>query len=408
MISSGIDTAALAGKKIREIEQRVFADYTQRPSISLMNGNGGLLLLYYSLYRHFQDDGYRTRAEMITDHLLDLVNEKITSSTYCDGLTGLAFLFNYLSEKGFFGPSIASFLVKCDEMLLSVFSKVLDKENIDYLHGALGMAVYFMDRYEGDGITVDAMRQIGRLVADRLEDGIHSGVGDNQYMSGQNDDEGRYFNCGMAHGLVSSLMFLSKYYTRVDRSDRIKNILQAAATRLLQFKSADPHSLAYFPSIVKISNGTAQSTYDIPLGWCYGDTTISIGLYNAGMALKDQSLIDEATTLALESTKRDTKQTSLVYDACFCHGSAGVAHIYKKWYQFTRHPDFKASYQFWIQKTLDLCSFEDGIGGYKKCTGDSWSNEYGILDGACGPALVLTDFLSNCNDTDWDRFFLLS
>lgn len=408
MISSGIDTAALAGKKIREIEQRVFADYTKRPSISLMNGNGGLLLLYYSLYSHFQDEEHRISAEMITDHLLDLTNEKITSSTYCDGLTGLAFLFNYLSEKGFFGHSITPFLAQCDEMLLSVFSKVLDKENIDYLHGALGMAVYFLDRYEGDGITGDRMKEIGQSMANRLEDSIHSGIRNNQFMSGQNDDDGRYFNCGMAHGLVSAIMFLSKYYTRVDGSDRIKKTLQAATTRLLQFKSGDPHTLAFFPSIVKVSNGTIQSTYNIPLGWCYGDMTISIALYNAGMALEDLALLNEATTLALETTKRDTKQTSLVYDACFCHGSAGVAHIYKKWYRFTRHPDFKASYQFWIRKTLDLCSFEDGIGGYKKCTGDSWSNEYGILDGACGPALVLTDFLSNRNDTDWDRFFLLS
>jgi lantibiotic modifying enzyme len=383
-------TNAAVRQKIIQIEQQLFDSYLDNTSLSLLNGKSGLLLLYFRLYTVFGDESYSSKCQVITERLLDDINKGITSFTYCDGLTGAACLFNYLREKAFFDDSVDDLLKQCDEILYDALQVALDNANWDYLHGAIGMALYFMDRQRSDnGIGQRLETVMERIIT------MQPGMGEEQYC-----------NCGMAHGLVSVLMLLSRYASIGARPAYIRSAIRAAADRLLSFRSMDPASLSVFPSIVKIDDPSAW-TYKVPLGWCYGDTAISVGLYQAGKTLQDTALMHEAAQLALHATKRNTRATARVFDACFCHGAAGVAHIFSKWYRLTKDPVFYESYHHWICQTLELCSFEDGIGGYKKFTGDTYTAQPGLLDGAAGVALVLADYISNAPG-DWDQFFLLS
>ena len=72
-------------------------------------------------------------------------------------------------------------------------------------------------------------------------------------------------------------------------------------------------------------------------------------------------------------------------------------------------PECKDAAAYWINQTLCMARFEDGLAGYKTWQGDKrgFQNEYGLLEGIAGIGLALLSFLSD-EDPTWDECLLLS
>ncbi|HVI46002.1 MAG TPA: lanthionine synthetase C family protein [Chitinophaga sp.] len=402
-------TLVAAGQRLALLEKDLFESYADNASISLMTGNGGLPLLYYNLYKATGLEEYRDKAGLVLEHIIDRIMSGITSYTYCEGLAGIAALFAYLREKEFVNDSIDSFVSQCDDVLYRTFFQLSEKQEMDYLHGALGIAVYLLHRFRTGHISREKLDLVAHAVVLQLNNTTTGGAVHNEYVPGTPDAaDTRYINCGMAHGLVSSVIFLAGYCEVTSDETEARNAIKKATDVLLSFRSpASNNAESVFPSIVKLSDGAFDTTYKIPLGWCYGDTVVSIGLHYAAHVLEDDKLASYARSLALQTTQRATRKEAIIYDACFCHGTTGLSHIYKKWYAITGIPEFRDSYEHWIRETLDLTKFPAGVGGYLKFEGGSYEAQYGLLDGACGVAMVLTDYVYRGTE-DWDRFFLLS
>ena len=397
-------TKELIADKLDQLEKELFERYTETPSMSLLTGNGGLALFYFNMHRTFRKDIYRERAEILLEHAMEQLNNGVRSFTYCDGLTGLAFLLNYLHEKEFLDDSITDFLKQCDDILYNVFGRMQQKGNTDLLHGSLGLAAFLLDRYKSGHVSFDRIATVAAAMCRNLDliTGLEKHPGDQQPQE-------VYINCGMAHGTVSLIFFLSRYYELVEKKPEIAGSVRAGVDNLLQFKSTNPESISVFPSIVKLNGSSFETTYDIPLGWCYGDTIVSIGLYYAAKILNDADLLMEAEQLALTATKRNTPRKALVHDACLCHGGAGLAHMYRKWYGFTGNEVFNENYRHWMDHTLELSKHPDGCGGFKKYEGGPFSDTLGLLDGAAGMGLVLMDYLADDKENnDWDRVLMMS
>lgn len=390
-----MNTITLAAKKLAHLEKDLFDNYLASGSVSLMTGKGGLPLLYYNLYQATGNGEYQEKAGTVLEHLVDQVSEGLHSLSYCDGLAGFAYLLNYMREKDFVDDSIDDLLADCDGILREAMHGMLETDNIDYLHGAQGIAIYCLDRYKAGYMDKGRVDAIAGAIINRVN------------KEAEDKSAPRYINCGMAHGLLASIMLLSKYCSVMSEAEPAKAAVRSGVELLLKFRSANAAGLSVFPSIVKVEGSAFDTTYDIPLGWCYGDTVVSVGLHYAAQMLNDRTLADYALQLALQTMNRNTRKSALVFDACFCHGSAGISHIYKKWHRHTGLAAFENGYRQWIEQTVELGSFEDGIGGYKKFQGGEYSKEFGLLDGACGVAMVLTDFTYDGHG-DWDRFFLLS
>ncbi|MFB6454997.1 lanthionine synthetase C family protein [Chitinophaga sp. Hz27] len=397
-------TKALIADKLEQVEKELFQRYQEKPSMSLLTGNAGLALFYYNMHKNFQQDIYRERTEILLEHVMAQLNDGIRSFTYCDGLTGLAFLLNYLYEKEFLDDTIVDFLKQCDDILFDVFERMQQKRNTDLLHGSLGLAAYFLDRYHAGFLSMDRFTLAGEAMRHNLD--LITGLATVPASEASKDV---FINCGMAHGTISLISFLSRYHELAANKQEIATSIKAGVDNLMQYKSTDPASVAVFPSIVKLSGGSIQSTYEVPLGWCYGDTIISIGLYHAAKALNDEVLMQEAEELALTATRRNTPKKAIIHDACLCHGGAGLAHMYRKWYGFTGNKIFEENYQLWMEQTLELCYHDGGYGGFKKYNGGPFIEVHGLLDGAAGMGLVLTDYLGENNDSsDWDRVLMMS
>jgi hypothetical protein len=389
--------------KLAQLEQAIFNTYSQNSSSSFMCGNGALPLLYHKLYSIYNKDIYLEKADIIIDALLDEINSGLTSTSYCNGLAGLASMLNYLAECNIIDEGVEDLLQQCDIILYQVFVENVNQKNLDYLHGALGVAFYFVHRQSTNSNITTTLIQVGEEILKNC-------------ISNLNSVDNKYINLGMAHGQMSVLMFLVNYINIAPHPKKIANAIRAIVEQVLSYRTINPNSLAQFPSIVSLQTEDFEESYNTPNGWCYGDAMISLCILAASKVLQDEHLQKKAISIALLSTKRDTPARAVIIDAAMCHGSAGLAHIYKKWYQITGNPEFKVSYEYWVNQTLLMGDRQGGLGGFQKYTGpDSYSNALGLLDGVCGIGLVLADFVedslsnnSENNNSDWDRFFALS
>ncbi|MCW3467135.1 lanthionine synthetase LanC family protein [Chitinophaga nivalis] len=404
-----MSTIELAGQKVAMLEKDLFNRSAGEMSVSLMSGSGGLALLYYNLYQTEKLEVYREKAAGIMTQIAGKTKGRLSTLAYGDGLTGIAALFSFFREKGFTDNRYDPYIQQWDGMVYPAFFRMIDHDNLDYLHGALGVAAYLLDRYRAGQVRREQLIAAGTAITMHLNSITGHGASRMRYMPApESGAVTRYINCGMAHGLVSVMIFLSKYYEAADNPPATREAIRWATDLLLTFRSkTEDMQLSVFPAIVKLNGQTFDASYDTPLGWCYGDAVVAMGLYHAARVLRDHALSDLAIRLAMQTTLRTSRKAAIIQDGGFCHGSAGLAHIYKKWFQWTGMEIFRVSYEHWIHETLRLTSFERGIGGFLKYDSGDYRPQFGLLDGACGVALVLSDYVHDGWE-EWDRFFLLS
>lgn len=143
------------------------------------------------------------------------------------------------------------------------------------------------------------------------------------------------------------------------------------------------------------------------MGWCYGDLGVALAMWQAGKVMNQTKWKDKALEVFLYATTRKDPDTEFVKDAGICHGSAGLAMIFRRMYLETGIEEFKTATDHWINETLKNARFEDGLAGYKRLTMDGWENDYSLIMGIAGIGLVLISYLTN-DAQEWDELFLLS
>lgn len=100
----------------------------------------------------------------------------------------------------------------------------------------------------------------------------------------------------------------------------------------------------------------------------------------------------------------------MVYDAGLCHGAAGVAHIFNRFYQDTHNEVFKEAALYWFNQTLEMDTFQDGLAGYKasiSTSGTEYENCTGLLEGIAGIGLALIGAVADF-EPNWDECLLIS
>jgi lantibiotic biosynthesis protein len=177
------------------------------------------------------------------------------------------------------------------------------------------------------------------------------------------------------------------------------------------FSGRDTSLLSYFPSVTEETSKLSKSSR---LAWCYGDLGVAISLWHAGKTLNNAIFVNEAIEIIENSTKRIDIDECMVWDAGLCHGSAGVAHIYRQFYHNTGIESFSKASDYWNNITINnLCNHDDGLAGFKtrhfdkKTSQWCWIKDYGFLTGIAGIGLSI---ISNVSETklSWDEGLLIS
>ncbi|UUZ79694.1 lanthionine synthetase C family protein [Paenibacillus sp. P26] len=378
----------------------------------------------------------------------------ITDPTLCDGLTGIAVLFDYYAKctgdtavreealepleqglsalehvpmapalhEGFAGIAWAAvhlagatdreasdeWLEPVDAALLEPLERSPWQGDYDLMRGLVGYGLYALEK----GPTPYARKMVTAVVnrlselAETREEGV-TWFTPKELLTEYALQEGPhgYYNLGLAHGVPGVIGFLGRACEAGVPVPAAKPLLERSVAWLLA-QSFPPEAQSLFPRCV----GPEIEPAEARLAWCYGDPGVSAALLMAARCAGEASWEREAVRIAGHAARRPF-DSSGVLDASFCHGASGVAHMLNRVHQAAGDEELGRATVKWLRYTLDLRRRGEGIGGYLSRVfepdGPNWAAEPGILSGAAGVALVLLAASSDVQP-DWDRMFLLS
>lgn len=370
-------------QRLKEIYHSLKAeDRGSQTNISLMDGTAGMALFNFAYLQHTQNPEL---SQYLNISVQELAEGAITETDpcFCSGRAGVNWFFAYLFKKDLLTLADWQFLCEEDRELEESAINMIKQGNYDFLYGALGIAWYLLyTRKEGGHFFQSLFHLLKRLESESMTKNIIPHFDAQQYQSVPNR-----VDLGLSHGITSILKCCLPCIAQ--------NICREEATllaeKIIQYLTAHARSgepISYFPNFVR-ENGPLDTQEDgrlngnealhkeatdarlwpSRLAWCYGDLGIGYILYQAGNLLNKKEISNFALQVLIHSTRRTADPDTMLKDAGICHGSAGIAHIYNKIWHDTHQPVFKEACDFWIQKTLDMAIYPDGIAGYKKYGG---------------------------------------
>ena len=376
--------------------------------LGLLSGAMGdvLFLFEYSRFNHI----YRDKAESIFNIILDRVQNTPPHYSYCSGLAGIGMGVLYLKSQKLISDDF-EIGEEIDEYLHKSLASCIDKGNYDFLHGAIGIAFYFIERFiqtksaHIKNILIFLMRKIkesATVFADKNKS-FYAWCTKNK--NGQD-----VFDLSLAHGCSHIILLLCRLYDILDDNYRpdLREMIIGAVEFVLHHQLPNPR-FSYYPySVRKEEVFTTQHTAS-RLSWCYGDFGIVLSLIHADKVLPNHGFYDKAKEIALFMTKRRNLSENLVVDPCFCHGASGVSAIFAFLYKEIKNKEMLNSYFYWLEVTNKMLVNNDNELTYFNPTTAKFEKHEGMLTGVGGVGIVL---LSSCYKTierklPWGKLFLL-
>lgn len=368
----------------------------------LYSGLSGECLFFAELYKMTRNKKYyKVFISKFNEVFEWYFSNKIPEFSFSSGIIGILWLNNYFIKIGLAdSENIDKDLLELvHEYSLRMISK---NKTYDFIHGGLGALIYYNSFINNNTYN----EKISELVKETIKISYQKNdliFWDDILTKNLNPDENYHDNFttfGLSHGIPSILMILSKAY-KIVCDKQIAIVIEKGVNYLLTYEFKVP-TFSYFP---------CNSANMIPsrLAWCYGDLGIANMLYLLGKQFSNNEWLAKSLEIFNKSAGRNDLNLNSVTDAGICHGTSGISHIFRRMYLRTGSNVFLKAYDYWINETLKMAKFENGLAGYKANHGidEGWINESGFLEGIAGIGLVLLSSISN-EAPDWDECLLLS
>jgi lantibiotic modifying enzyme len=401
----------LLEKKLKEIDLIIKSKYKDQTQIGVLAGLAGISLFefYYSKYLDI-DDNADVGVEMLTD-CIDKINEGYSYPTFCTGIAGAGWVLDHLEQEEFMDADNDDLLPELDQYIHTFMVTDMKNGNYDFLHGAIGYAFYFLNRYRNTKSAElkekykNYINEFMDLLEDLSEDAGDGKIRWESELSIETKERG--YNLSLSHGMSSIVGILTKFHENDAFKERAEPMLKGAIKYIMSHKTSQEDPFSVFPSW--ITENSEDENGQSRLAWCYGDLGVAMRFWYAAKTLNDEELGNTALEVLKHSAKRTAVEDSLVRDAGICHGSYGNAQMFFRMYKETGDQEFKDAFEFWIQDGIDRATFEDGYAGYKQWKGmdKSWEPEVSVLEGIAGIGLTILDYLADYN-TNWDECLMIS
>lgn len=314
------------------------------------------------------------------------------------GISGMSWVLDHLVARDEAEELIARFDVAIERHL-----RVRQwQERLDLVTGLVGVGVSVADRRDRRAL------EIADLVLSHLESAaVTTAQGTTWYTppafvpeTRRGSAMGGLVDLGVAHGVPGVIGMLARFVDNDVEGSRSRRLLESTVAWLLE---SVPRDRPRFGTSWPVLQPELRR-----IGWCYGDAGVAGVLLRAGRALGAPDVENEALGLLRQLATPPVGPA--VADASFCHGAAGLAHIYNVAFQYTRSEQMCIEARRWLAEVLRLRNPRGGIGGYESLKlgdgGPRWEADTTLISGATGIALVLLAAVED-REPVWQRLFLL-
>jgi len=361
-----------------------------------LEGKLGCSLFCFVMFQEFEDERFKT----VGIHLLDKEVAEYNSmrgvyETFWSGFSGLFWLINFLLRSKSIKNDYDINLF--DSTLLQFANRVMKKKN-DYLNGSIG--IFFSLISSTNKVSYYATQFVNLLSDNKIK------KGNNKFCWVQDALHSNQYNLSLSHGMSSIVIMLSKIHQKGIEQEKCAELIEGAVNYILAQKLPQGNYNSIFGNYALES---MEKPHSSRLAWCYGDLGIAVALWSAAQALGRKDWESEAKSILLHASQRRDLKDNYVMDACFCHGTSGIAHVFNRMWRETGMDECKHAAAYWIEQTLDMAKFTDGLAGYKTWQGGvlGYETRYGLLEGIAGIGLVLLSYYYEIEPT-WDECLLLS
>lgn len=396
-------------KKLEQIAVILRNRYKSIDNVGVMTGVSGIALFQFYYSKYLNRNEYAELGSEMIFHSFEMIDNGYTYPSYCDGIAGLCWTIQHLESANLVDLDGDVVLSQFDEYLYNQMKFDLKVGTYDFLHGALGYAYYFLNRYEHTK-DMNLKRRYQTYLMEaiaQLEDHAIIKEGTIKWESTLNSKKGnRGIDLGLSHGIASIINFLSRAYKFTIFKKMVYKLLMGSTNYLLSLENKNAENLSLYPVSIEKDR---PLRYNGRISWCYGDLGIGLSLTRAGIALNNVSIQRRALDILKHTTSRKGTNETLVKDAGICHGSYGNALIYGRISQMFHRKSFQKATQFWIGDGIQKAIHKDGYAGYKQWDNGQkkWTSELSLLEGISGIGLVIIDYLSKTRNR-WDECLMIS
>ena len=374
---------------------------------SLSAGSAGIALFYGYLASATKDARASDICVSLLERAIEAVAKLPASEGLYDGFTGVAWSIHHLSEFVLPGVAADDTCDQIDEYLADWLSEDWHSHQVDLISGLTGIGVYSLSRLPRETARICLEQVINRLALASVRDDVGRA-----WTSSVNEPwapnrpwvQDHYFNVGMAHGLAGVIGFLGQ--AAAAGNTRAPQLLNEVSDWLFHHQLA-PTESSRFPALVE--PGVAP-TPSIP-GWCYGELGIATALLVAGTATGDTRLSRFGIDVAKQAAERPLDSRTAIRDPALCHGTTGMAHMFRRFYEFTGDSSFENAAWLWLDRALRFRRPGQGFGGYlffRNTNGESvLESDPAFLVGASGLGISLLAWVTAL-EPKWDRVMLMS
>ncbi|HSE46640.1 MAG TPA: lanthionine synthetase C family protein [Gemmatimonadales bacterium] len=381
----------------------------ERSFHSLAGGSAGLALFYHELAQRWPDSGHEALRDRHWNAAIDsLATSQYPMPNLYSGFTGVGWATAFLSPADQAEIEGDESHEELEEALLECLRSVRNPSDYDLINGPSGWALYALERWPHPR-AVEALELIVDFFdqrAERTPEGIRWHTAPELLPEWQREHSPNgYYNMGLSHGIPGVWVLMAQTLVRGIRPRASKELLEGSVRWGLAQKWPG-ESPTFFNSMVNEKPATPPGGR---LAWCYGDLGIASALYLAGQLTDRAEWTEEALSIMRKASTLN-RDTSKNVDCGLCHGTAGVAHIFNRFYQATGEEAFHKAATYWIEVTLDMRVEGIGPGRYAAWRHEptpGWQAMAGLLEGSSGIGLALLT-ASGDREPGWDRFLSIS
>ena len=364
---------------------------------------GALLFMFY--YEQYIDPQSDQATELLEALYSSYTPDADGDYSLCSGHSGPFWLLAHGCRHQFLDLGLDDLVADVIPAAIRESNQLIARRDLDFLHGSAGICLFLLNFAHRSDVALHlqhfvlSIQQLSKITPHGRSLPI---------FHVQEIQPAAYVDAfSLAHGSCALLILLTKIY----QAGIAQGICAQLITECIPFilhhrnETTATSTHALFPAILQSHYPTSR------LAWCYGDLNVALALWRCGQTLSVRNWKTEALSILHYNTRRNTPETAGIADSCFCHGAAGIAAFYTRFWQETKDPAFQACATHWHQHAVAGIAFSPdnhvhGINVWRNADGQ-WTYAWDLLDGSSGVGLSLLSHVHG-QPLPWDECFLLS